>query len=73
MVCSWKQIILLTMFACNFVSVIILGAFCVCDCVVWLVFTAGCFAVRQLILGRRELAYGDRPAFGVGKLKTAQH
>lgn len=49
---------------------------CLCDCVVcvviWLVFTAGCFAVRQLILARRALTYGDGPELGVGKLTTAR-
>ncbi len=65
------------MVACKFVSVIILAELCVCVCVVcvviWLVFTAGCSAVRQLILARRELAHGDRPAFGVVWANSERH
>lgn len=77
MVCSWKQIILMTMVACKFVSVIILPELCVCMCVlsvvIWLVFTAGCSAVRQLILARGELAYRDKPAFAVVWANSERH
>lgn len=53
MECSCKQIVLLTIVACKFVSGSV-AASRVCV-VIWPVFTAGCSAVRQLILARRKL------------------
>lgn len=63
------------MVACSFVSAIIPAELCMCViCVViWLVFTAGCAVVRQLILARKELAYRDWPAFGVVRANTERH
>lgn len=80
MVCSWKQIILLTMVACKFVSVIILAVVCVYVCVCCLCGNLASVYSRLLCgqtadLGQERASLQGQACLwcGVGKLIAAQH